>query len=135
MKVLLDSTVLIDLLRANVEAQKRIVELRDEGAVFFTSSVNMYEVKCGLTNARKTPSNPEAALAAIQSELIMLNLDEEAAGRAAEVHGQLRSIGKPIDGLDYLVAGIAVSNGIEAVLTRNRKHFENIKEIKQVLTY
>ena len=134
MKILLDSTVLIDLLRANSEAQSRVIQLRNEGAIFYTSTTNLYEVWCGLMNASKSPSNPGAALTALRSELEVLVLDEEAARRAALIHGHLRSIGKPVDGLDYLVAGTVVSNGVEAVLTRNKKHFENIKEI-QVLTY
>ena len=135
MKILLDSTVLIDLLRANADAQNRIFQLRNEGAIFSTSTLNLYEVWCGLTNAKKTHGNPAAALAAIRSELDVLAFDEEAARHAAEISGQLRSLGKPIDGLDYLIAGTIVSNGIDAVLTRNKKHFENIKGIKQVLTY
>ncbi len=135
MKILLDSTVLIDLLRANVEVQSRILQLRNDGAIFFTSAINMYEVRCGLSNAKKTPGNPAAALAAIRSELDVLPFDEEAAQCAAQIHIHLRSIGKPVDGLDYLVAGTAVSNGIDAVLTRNKKHFESIKGFKQVLTY
>ena len=134
MKILLDSTALIDLLRANAEVQVRIVQLRNEGAVFFTSTANLYEVWCGLANAKKMPGNPEAALAALRSELNVLPLDEEAARRAAQIHKSLRAMGKPADGLDYLVAGTAVSNGIEAVLTRNKKHFENIGELG-VLSY
>jgi tRNA(fMet)-specific endonuclease VapC len=135
MKILLDSTVLIDLLRADEEARTRITRLRGEGAEFYTSTLNIYEVRCGLVLARRTGAKQAAALAVLQSELNVLSFDEEAARHAAEIQGRLRAIGKPADGLDHLIAGTVVSNGIDAVLTRNKKHFENIKEIKQVLTY
>ncbi|VVC01057.1 tRNA(fMet)-specific endonuclease VapC [uncultured archaeon] len=135
MKILLDSTVLVDLLRANLEVRTRLDQLRGEGAEFYTSTLNLYEARCGLSISHHSSAKQAAALAGVQSELDVLPFDEESARHAAVIYGQLRSIGKCADGLDHLIAGTIVSNGIDAVLTRNKKHFENIREIKQVLTY
>lgn len=36
--------------------------------------------------------------------------------------------------MDTLIAAIALSNGITTIITRNKKHFEQIKELN-VVTY
>lgn len=49
--VLLDTTVLIDLLRGRAGASARLAELRDRGEVPWTSVVNIEEVARGLREA------------------------------------------------------------------------------------
>jgi len=54
--------------------------------------------------------------------------------KAAEIHGELIAKGNKIDNTDSLIAAIALTNNINTIITRNKKHFERIKGIK-VETY
>ncbi len=135
MKILLDSTALIDILRGDAAALSRTEQLRLEGAVFYTTTLNLYEVFCGLAHVKKQAKQSEEAFSLLSSSLTILPFDAEAARQAANIYFHLRAIGKPVDGLDYLIAGTAASNNMDALLTRNQKHFTSISQIKQVIGY
>ncbi len=109
--------------------------LRKQGAVFYTSTINLYEVICGIKNLPRDSERHSEALQLLTSRVHVLNFDSEAAMKGADIKHQLRVLGKPIGGIDYLIAASACSNGIDMMVSQNKKHFENIKEIKQVLTY
>jgi len=61
---------------------------------------------------------------AIRNELEgrILDFDTDAARHAASISAQLRSIGRPIDVRDAMIAGI-VSSRQATLATRNVKHF------------
>lgn len=61
-------------------------------------------------------------------EVLDLNLDS--AIKAGEVDGTLRAQGKDINGADALVAGIALTNKVDTIITKNRSHFERIDGLK-----
>jgi len=56
--------------------------------------------------------------------------------KAAEIGGALLKKKKTV-GADAITAAIAINNGCEAVVTRNKKHFEWIKDLTglEVETY
>ncbi len=132
MNALLDSSVLIDLLRGHIGAEAEIEKLRLNGAVFYTSTLNLYEVLCGLTLVSKRHPNRMNAFETMVSSIHVLDFNPSCAKKSAQIFAQLRAAGKPADGLDYLVAGTALSSGIDVIVSANKKHFEHIDGLKVI---
>lgn len=125
-----DTTFIIDLLRNTREAVMKSIELDNE-TIVFTTEANVYEVVSGIQQ------NKEKALHDIEvllSRLTVLPLDHKAAIKSGQISGTLLRSGKMIDDIDCLTAGIILTNGCNTIVTRNKKHFERIAELK-VETY
>ncbi|MBI5047033.1 type II toxin-antitoxin system VapC family toxin [Candidatus Micrarchaeota archaeon] len=135
MRILLDTTVLIHLLKGDSAAIARIDKLKNEGNLLYTTTVNIYEYLKGIetlnTSAKIRNRN---ALKVLLSGLTVMVIDILASEKSAEIYANLRKKGITIDEGDYLIAGTALSNGIFTIVTRNEKHFGKIDEI-EVLTY
>ncbi len=128
MKVL-DTTFLIDLLRAKSEKVKL---MSDSETVLVTTQINVYEIVSG---ALYSGSQLELARARSLFENIrILPIDDEAITYAAKIRANLLKSGEIIEDTDCLIAGCALSKGIDTIITKNIKHFKRIKELK-VETY
>lgn len=64
----------------------------------------------------------------------VLSLDDNSIIKSAEISAELIKKGTIISDRDCLTAGIALSKGINTIVTRNIGHFKRIKGIK-VETY
>jgi len=127
MKVL-DSTVLIDLLRGKEEV-KKIIE-KDQ---YLTTQINIYEVISGLF-AKKVTSSKILQAQELFENIRVLPLNDSSTVMAASINGDLISRGEIIEDCDCLTAGIALSHNINIIVTKNKKHFSRIKGI-EVETY
>ncbi len=134
MRVFLDTTALIDMLDGEKGALDKIEELRRE-SVLFTSSINLYETLRGIMDLHSGHEKHLKALEAVTANIAVLDIDAEVARKAAGIYKELRGRGKPINEPDYLIAGACTANGIEIIMTRNRRHFENIRGIKTIIGY
>ena len=54
-----------------------------------------------------------------------------AAERSSEIAGRLLSLGTVVNSVDVLIAGIAVANGAETLITRDRD-FESIAKVTEI---
>lgn len=127
---LLDSTFLIDLLKNKEGAYKKLDDLKKEPALFVTM-INVFELVSGVYFIN--PKNNEKRLNELLKffaafEILDLCLDSTI--KAGEIHGKLRSDGKEIDVGDSLIAGISLTNKVDTIITRNKKHFERIDGLK-----
>ena len=132
--ILLDSTFLIDFTKKQRIAQEKLKSL--EQRMLFTTRINTFELLAGLFSLR-SETEKAIKLSEVQmflSRLIILELDEISARKAAEIYGQLNRKGSSIGHADSLIAGIALTNGIGTIVSRNIKDFEKIDGIK-VETY
>ena len=59
----------------------------------------------------------------------IIPVTEISAQISAEIYANLRKKGKPLDDIDILIAGIAVSNNF-TLITHNTKHFERIDNLR-----
>ncbi len=59
----------------------------------------------------------------------VLPVTEQSVKISAEIYAELRKEGKPLDDIDILIAGIAVTDNLELV-THNRSHFERIRRLE-----
>jgi tRNA(fMet)-specific endonuclease VapC len=58
-----------------------------------------------------------------------VNITEQSVCVSAKIYADLRKTGKPIDDIDILIAGTAISNNM-ILITHNRNHFERIKNLE-----
>ena len=128
MKVV-DTTFIIGLLRGDQETIKKAAELDREGGAA-TTSVNIFEFSYGVYRSMTEIDRRLEESLRVFSNLDIFPLDFRAAIKAAEISGTMDREGTSIDPFDSLVAGIAITNGVEAIVTRNVDHFERIEELK-----
>ena len=134
MSVLLDTTVLIDVLKGEKKAIEKIEEM-GENAVLYTTVINIYEILRGIKILKKNKEKHFNALKVLIKNLHILEIDLKATEAAADIYAELRKRGVGIDEPDYLIAGACLSNGIDTIVTRNEKHFNKIKSLKRVIGY
>ena len=120
--VCLDSDIIIDFLRGDKEAVKKILEFKGSETLS-TTSINSFEIIRGSLRL-----NYEKGISFLNS-LRILNFDFESSKKAAEIFEELRKKGESIDPLDLMIASIAIINN-ESLMTRNISHFARIKELE-----
>jgi predicted nucleic acid-binding protein len=121
----IDSTFLIGLLRNDPSTVEKARELDEEGGAA-TTVINVYETMYGVYRSIKEPDNRIESLNRLFTNLEVLDLNPEAACKSAEISGTLAKEGRGIDPFDSLVAGITLTFGAEALVTRNVTHFERV---------
>ncbi len=121
--IIADSDILIDFLRGRGEGARRVaVELGTRS--FGTTAITAFEIRSGAHTARQKKS-----VDTLFEAMTILPFGPEEARIAAEIRQQVESQGQPIGMADYMIAAVCIAaDGI--LLTRNRKHFERIKNLK-----
>ena len=122
---LLDSTFLVDVLRG----RKETLELIDSEETLLTTQINMYEVIKGLF-LKNITSSRFAKVMRVFDNIRVIPLDDNAVIKSAEIFSDLAKKGSEVHNFDCMIAGIALSNGVNKIVTRNKNHFKRIKEIK-----
>jgi predicted nucleic acid-binding protein len=116
MKLLLDTSILIDVLRLKNRRNEWLAELVRGGHTLSTSTLNIAEIYAGMRPAEE--SRTEALLGGLEVH--------ELSGASARQAGRLKSTwarkGHTLSLADAIVAAIAMERGC-ALLTDNRKDF------------
>ncbi len=128
----LDTSLLIDITRDNPGAQRAAREALLDGAV--TTEINVFELYVGAyRGGQPVPRKMEAAATVLRG-LDILPLTHRATLKAAETASWLRSRGQEMGALDVLIAAIALTNGVDTVVTIDAEDFGRIPGIR-VETY
>jgi predicted nucleic acid-binding protein len=116
MKLLVDSSVLIDVLRSRNQRRSQLAELVRAGHTLATTALNVAEVYAGMRPSEEPAT--EAFLSALECHEITA-----AAGRLA---GKLKSTwsrkGRTLALADMIIAAVAIEREC-ALVTDNRKDF------------
>ena len=123
--MLIDSDVLIDYLRGREPSRSRLVTeftLRR----LHTTAINQFEL---LSGARQPESR--RTVEQLLKLLDIVALDADAAAVSAQVRRDLQARGFDIGMGDSLIAGIALAKRLP-LLTRNRRHFERVTDLKLI---
>ncbi len=128
--MILDTSVMIDILRSNKETLNKIKELEDKNIPLITTSITVFEIFQGISFVNE--KNRDKIYNLFES-INILNFDDHSARAAGIIQSDLKKQGKIIDPEDTMIAGIAKIN-TEVILTRNKKHFERIKGL-EIETY
>ena len=129
----LDTTVLVDLLRANQNqhhraAEERIKRLWAGGEFLFTTRINVAEVLVG-ANRANDPAVEKSRIDRLLQPIVILELDEESAEQFAVIKANAFQTGRLSGDADMLIAAIAQVNNC-SLLTRNLRHFQNVQGLK-----
>ena len=128
----LDTSVLIDLTR-DVPGPVRAIEAAiAEGAV--TTELNAFELYAGVHERGRPVPRALDAVERILRRMDVLPLNRRASLRGAEIASLLRSRGQDVGGLDVLIAAIALSHGIDTIVTEDASDFRRIPGLR-VETY
>ena len=121
--ILVDTTFLIDALRKKDDVKQYL--LKNSSETFYTTEINVFETYLGLyanKTLEKKPSLMEERkirLEELLSKFQILPFRRKAAIESAKILGILIRKVQKIEFRDGLIAGIAISNGIKEILTKN----------------
>lgn len=116
MSILLDTTVLIDVLRGRPRTIERLGALRRHGDVPFTTPINVEEIHRGLREADR------AAAIRLFDGLRITPIGRLAGAKAGDWRRDQASTGATLAQADCLIAAAAVVIGVP-LATGNPKHF------------
>ena len=125
--VCLETDFLVDLLRKKPDAIKKLEQLTKENAELTVTPITLTELFNGAflhAQIEKIDLVEEICFS-----LKILSYDFLASKKAGELLARLEKQGEKIGDFDTITAGIAVRYG-EKIITKNRKHFKKIKELK-----
>jgi len=121
--IVLDTSALIDLFRGGEEIRKAL------GGDVASTAVNYHEIFAGIKHHKAKAE--ERFFRRFFSDIKILDLNLIAAERSSEIAGRLLSLGTVVNSVDVLIAGIAVANGAETLITRDRD-FESIAKVTEL---
>ena len=132
--ILLDTTFLIDLLRKKKNAVSKAIELTTRDKLS-TTYINIYELLIGIYSIKGIDKEKKLQdVEKLMEKLEVFTLEKESAINSAKIGGDLILKGQVIGDTDNMIIGIALTNGITTIVTRDIKHYKKVKEIK-VETY
>ena len=121
-----DTDVLIDFLRGKGAADQIASEIKTGG--LHTTAISAFELWAGA----KVPSQI-SAVKTLLAALIILPLENEGARLSAQVRRDLEAKNATIGMADSLIAGICLTRD-GTLITRNKKHFERVPNLKLAVT-
>ncbi len=121
---LLDTTIIVGILRGDEDLEGLVEEL--SGEELATTVLTYFELFSRIYH--RDLKREERILRNLLKLMHVLDLDEVSADRAAEIMSRLLRAGRPVNAIDVLIAGIALANGVEEVVTRD-SDFEVIEKI------
>ncbi|WP_020533020.1 type II toxin-antitoxin system VapC family toxin [Flexithrix dorotheae] len=126
-RALIDTDILSYFLRGDEKVVRNVGKYLEYFNVLEISIITYYEITGGLLakNALKKLSIFEEFL----SENLVIPMTERSAKISSELYSSLRKVGKPVDDIDLLIAGIAIENELTLV-TNNENHFSRIPGLK-----
>jgi tRNA(fMet)-specific endonuclease VapC len=122
--VILDTTVLVDLLHGDEEAKKRVAELEEAGELLWVPTPVVCELWEGIERADR-PEKERQKVVSVLDGYTVLAFDAKHAAKAGITSGALARRGEMIDPYDAQIAGVALAED-RSVLTRNVKHFKRV---------
>ena len=129
--IFIDSDCIIDFLRGKETARKIIENYYDELA---TSQINVFEVFFGIFKRKEISENELVSADSFFSSLTVFSFDQKCGKISAKIFSELMKEGKIIEQNDCFIGSVMIKNGINTIISNNKKHFSRIKGIK-VITY
>lgn len=116
MKLLLDTSILIDILRLRKQRNAWLADLARDGHTLSTTTLNIAEIYAGMRPAE------EGRTESLLSGLEVYELSGASARQAGRLKNTWARKGHTLSLADAIVAAIAIEHGC-ALLTDNRKDF------------
>jgi tRNA(fMet)-specific endonuclease VapC len=121
--IILDTSALIDLFRGGNEIRKMV-----DGDVASTA-ISYHEIYVGIK--RNKAKAEERFFTRFFSDTKILDMDRASAEKSSEIMSRLLALGISVNAFDVLIAGIAMANGAETLITQDRD-FESIAKVTEL---
>lgn len=125
--MILDTSFIIDLMKNNGNALEKAKELERSSLPVRATAISVFELWQGLEDIQNEKKREKIEL--FLSSMGLLSFDVYSAKKAGTLYAELERKGETIEPEDCMIAGIALFHD-ETILTRNKKHFEKIKNLK-----
>jgi len=126
MMYLLDTDILVGLLRAMPEAEKSMNNLKEYGIA--TSAITLHELFHGAFKSKNRDKSLNSVTELAYS-INTLDFDEDCARLSGKLKAETEKAGKYPGELDLMIAAVALKHSLKLV-TRNKKNFENISGLE-----
>ncbi len=127
-KTIIDTDILIDVLRNKKQAITLVATLEAENLILSTTAINIFELHHG-AHKSKEPEKNVHAINILVSRLAVLPLTSKSAKKAGHIYAELERRGQIIGLRDTLIAAIALTREC-SIATRNQEHFNKISDLK-----
>ncbi|KCZ73401.1 putative nucleic acid-binding protein, contains PIN domain [Candidatus Methanoperedens nitroreducens] len=118
--IILDTSFLIDFFKG----RNKTLDLVNSDVA--TTVITFHEIISGAKH--KKAKNEEKFFRRFFSEIKVFDFDIRAAEKSSEIMASLLTTGKVVNALDVMIAGIAITNGIDKIAS-NDKDFIEISKI------
>lgn len=127
--IVIDTSVAVDFLRGEKQTVSRLRSVHSEGTAIGLTSVSLFELLHPLRHRKLREE--ERKVRSFAHQLSLLVLDSEAADESAEIMGSLMRAGQSVNALDVFIAGTAVANGAENLLSYD-DDFQKISKVSDL---
>jgi len=127
----LDTSAIIDIFKGE-QGIKKFLETNKEP--YMTTIMNYLELFFGINPGNKNHTIEAEYYHDLFKNVHALELSKDACEEASRIHWNTKKSGNMIGQFDCIIAGIFLSNGVNKILTRNKKHFKRVKGLT-VITY
>ena len=127
-KVLLDTDVIVDFLRNEIDTSNVFRDVKDKKAQAFVSVITSFE----LYNGALLSPNPKQKLEDLNimfGSMEIISFDNTQSYVASKIYAYLVKKGIKLEMRDVLIASCAIAKNIK-ILTNNKKHFNRIPELR-----
>ena len=123
-RVVIDTDILIDILRGVGETVDFLGEMENRGYLLATTIVNAFELYHGAYKSKRQEENLGSTKKLLK-RLIVLSMSLKSAEDAGRIYAELETKGQPIGLKDAIMGAIALTGGY-ALATRNVEHLQRI---------
>lgn len=127
----LDTNIIIDLFRNDPSVRKRIEEMEEQEVPVCISPIVSCELWRGVYLAPRQKSPAELMKAFLENAQI-INFTKEACHIFGQKYAELQTVGKQTQEFDLMIASICIAHNA-ILVTRNKKDFAHIKDLKYVV--
>ncbi|MBS7626601.1 type II toxin-antitoxin system VapC family toxin [Candidatus Bathyarchaeota archaeon] len=128
-QVIIDTDILVDVLRGLEKPVTFIAELERKGLTLSTTVINAFELYYGACKSTKKLQNLTATRKLLE-QTVILNMTHKSAEKAGEIHAELEAKGQPIGIRDVMIGAIALIKGYP-LITRNT-HLQKIEGLNLI---
>jgi predicted nucleic acid-binding protein len=120
--IIVDTDVLIEIFdKESEKGETALYKLEESGEDIAITSLSLHEILYGHYKNKKTISGLKT--------INTLEFNKEDAELSAKIELELEKKGLPISRIDAMIAAITINRQAK-IFTFNKKHFQNIKQIK-----
>jgi len=127
--IFLDTSAVIDLTNGDKRLAAVVRSAEQHGQPIAIASVSLFELLTPIFH--KNLSKKERIIESFLHNVQVLQLDSQASEAGARIMAALLKIGKPVNVLDVLIAGIALTNNVDELVTSD-SDFDEIAKVSNL---